>query len=113
MEWYNDLMKKGLDPYEKIKFTPANKKSYDGSRVSDFVNDEVGQSKWGRYSKGKVFKIGKLFYLYRSVEFMWFRFFSKYGLHVRDTSKTRTYFSERNGYKKFLDIGKYRFSILK
>ena len=41
----------------------------------------------------------------------WFRIFG-IGLHWKDTTKHRLYFSERNGYKKGLNIGKYRISIL-
>lgn len=43
----------------------------------------------------------------------WFRMFNSFGVHVRNKNKTMTLFSERNGYQKFMDIGKYRFKILK
>jgi hypothetical protein len=34
------------------------------------------------------------------------------GLHWKDTSRHRMYFSERNGYKKALKIGSWRISFL-
>jgi len=41
-----------------------------------------------------------------------FRLFG-YGIHVKDISRFRQYFSERNGYKRRLMIGNYAVSILK
>lgn len=41
----------------------------------------------------------------------WFRIFSV-GLHWKDTSRHRMYFSERNGYRKSLKIGSWRFTFL-
>ena len=41
----------------------------------------------------------------------WMRILGK-GIHWKDTSKHRLYFSERNGYRKALNIGKYRLSLL-
>jgi hypothetical protein len=41
----------------------------------------------------------------------WFRLFGV-GLHWKDTSRHRMYFSERNGYKKALKIGSWRISFL-
>ena len=36
----------------------------------------------------------------------WFRLFG-YGLHWKDTTKHRLYFSERNGYTKGVWLGKF------
>lgn len=41
----------------------------------------------------------------------WMRLFGK-GIHWKDTTKHRLYFSERNGYRKALKIGKWRLSLL-
>ena len=95
--------------FTKIKITPASEKSYNGTQPNIHYLDEMCRFK----IDGKTFKIGKLFYLYRSYGVLWFWIFSKYGLSIRDTTKTFTFFSERNNYKKFWDIGKYRIKILK
>lgn len=42
----------------------------------------------------------------------WFRIFG-YGVHGKDIVKHEPLFSERNGYVKFIQIGKWRFKILK
>jgi hypothetical protein len=41
----------------------------------------------------------------------WMRILRK-GIHWKDTTKHRLYFSERNGYRKALNIGKWRLSLL-
>jgi len=41
----------------------------------------------------------------------WMRILGK-GIHWKDTSKYSLYFSERNGYRKALNIGKWRLSLL-
>jgi len=41
----------------------------------------------------------------------WMRIFGK-GIHWKDTTKHRLYFSERNGYRKALKVGKWRLSLL-
>lgn len=41
----------------------------------------------------------------------WMRILGK-GIHWKDTTKHRLYFSERNGYRKALNIGKWRLSLL-
>ena len=41
----------------------------------------------------------------------WMRIFGK-GIHWKDTTKYILYFSERNGYRKVLNIGKWRLSLL-
>ena len=95
--------------FTKIKITTATEKSYNGTQPNIHYLDEMCRFK----IDGKTFKIGKLFYLHRTHGILWFRLFGKYGLSIRDTTKTFTFFSERNGYKKFWDIGKYRIKILK
>ena len=95
--------------FTKIKITPATEKSYNGRQPDIYRFDELCRFK----IYDKMFKIGKLFYLYRSYGVLSFRLFGKYGLNIRDTTKTFTFFSERNGYKKFWDMGKYRIKILK
>jgi hypothetical protein len=42
----------------------------------------------------------------------WFRLFGK-GIHWKDTTKHSLLFSERNGYRKGLNIGLMRFKLLK
>lgn len=67
-------------------------------------------------NKTKVidFRFGKIgFFASYSVDGLgWFRIFG-IGLHWKDTTKHRLYFSERNGYSKAVNIGRYRISILK
>ncbi len=41
----------------------------------------------------------------------WMRILGK-GIRWKDTTKHRLYFSERNGYRKALNIGKWRLSLL-
>lgn len=41
----------------------------------------------------------------------WMRLFGK-GIHWKDTTRHRLYFSERNGYRKSLNIGNWRLSYL-
>jgi len=42
----------------------------------------------------------------------WIRIFG-WGLSIKDTTKNPMVFSERNGYVKFIKIGKYLIKILK
>ena len=42
----------------------------------------------------------------------WFRFFRKYGVHCKHIDKNMILFSERNGFVKFLQVGKWRFRFL-
>ncbi len=53
-----------------------------------------------------------IFQWYNKNGFVWFRIFG-IGFHFKDLSKNRLYFSERNGYKKYLKIGKWAVSYLK
>ena len=103
--------------FTKIKITPVSEKAYNGIKSATSINDEIGQGGFGcsfpKVEKINTFKLGKLFYLHRTHGILLFRLFGKYGLSIRDTTKTFTFFSERNGYKKFWDIGKYRIKILK
>lgn len=95
--------------FTKIKINTATEKSYNGEKLNVNCIDEIFRYK----INGKRFTIGNLLYLYKSSGVLWFRLFGKYGLSIRDTTKTFTFFSERNNYKKFWDIGKYRIKILK
>jgi hypothetical protein len=95
--------------FTKVKITPASEKSYNVTQPNIYRFDELCRLK----IYGKTFNIGKLFYLYRSYGSLCFRLFGKYGLNIIDTTKTFTFFSERNNYKNFWDIGKYRIKILK
>ncbi len=60
---------------------------------------------------GKVFKTGKMFYLYRCDGFMWFRIFG-YGICCKNIIKHPLLFSQRNGFRGKV-IGKYFFEFLK
>lgn len=62
---------------------------------------------------GKVFKIGKLFYLYRTDGLFWFQFFNGCVFHGKNITKHSLLFSERNGYTKFVKAGKWIFKIMK
>lgn len=42
----------------------------------------------------------------------WVRVFG-YGIHIKDITKHRLLFSERNGYAKRIQIGKYSIKLLK
>lgn len=59
----------------------------------------------------RVFRIGILFYLYRTDGLFWFRFLGGYGVHGKNTLKRDMLFSDRNC--KRLRIGKWIFKILK
>lgn len=50
-------------------------------------------------------------FLYHCDGAFYFRVFG-FGLHVKDSTKHRAYFSERNGFVKFTHIGKWRIRIL-
>lgn len=52
------------------------------------------------------------FCYHRSKGYFWFRLFG-YGLHVKDSTITPMLFSERNGYTKYLKVGKWKIKILK
>ena len=96
--------------FTNIKISPITEKAYNGAKPNVSYLDEMFRFK---KDYGKVFKFGNIFYLYRSNGYLWFRFFNKYGLHIKDKTKTIELFSERSGYKKFLDVGKYRIKLLK
>jgi len=49
---------------------------------------------------------------YRCDGLFWFRIFG-YGLHIKDMTKHPPLFSERNGNRKHLRIGKWSIGILK
>jgi lysozyme family protein len=61
----------------------------------------------------KIFKIGKLFYLYITDDLFWFRFFNGYGIHGSNIKKSIILSSERYGYKKYIRIFGWKFRILK
>lgn len=56
-----------------------------------------------------------LFNYHLSDGFKWlrFNFLCGSGIHVKDINKHKPLFSERNGYQKFITIGKWRFKFLK
>lgn len=58
-------------------------------------------------------KIWKVFYLMYWSGGWWFRFFNKWGVHAKDMTRNMELFSERYGYKKYIQIGNWRFSFLK
>ncbi len=53
----------------------------------------------------------KIFYFYRFDDGFWFRLFG-YGLTVMPAS-SRKLFSERNGHRRFLYVGKWKIGVLK
>lgn len=61
----------------------------------------------------KSFRIGNLFYLYRTKGVWWFRFFKGYGLHGKNIKLIGLSFSERNGYSKYLKLGSWIIKTLK
>lgn len=63
--------------------------------------------------KAKEFRIGafSIWSFYSVVGLGWFRICGV-GLHWKDTSRYRMYFSETNGCKKALKIGSWRVSFL-
>ena len=70
-------------------------------------------NQYNTQESGKTFKIGKLFYLYRTDGLFWFRFFGGYGFGGRNILKHRLFFGERNGYIKFVKVGNWIFKIMK
>lgn len=67
-----------------------------------------------RLYHGKVFKIGRVFYLYYSKGYFWFRFFNSYGLHGQNIKlHPDQLFSERYGYIKYFKILGWKFKTLK
>ena len=63
--------------------------------------------------KERVFKIRRVFYLLIYEGGFWFRFFKGYGLSCKNIRIHGRTFSERNGFIKTLEIGKWSFKILK
>jgi len=93
----------------KIDFVPS-KDAYDGKKLNQYTLDEYGQID----STGKIFKIGKIFYLHYKKHFFWFRFFGSYGIWGRGQKmKAFELFSERYGYTKYLKILGWKFKLLK
>jgi hypothetical protein len=93
----------------KIKFVPS-KDAYDSKKINHYISDEYGQMDLN----GKVFKIGKIFYLYYKKHFFWFRLFNGYGIWGRNQKvKLFELFSERNSYTKYLKIFGWKLKILK
>jgi hypothetical protein len=54
----------------------------------------------------------KLFATHKGDGWLWFRIFGC-GLYIKNIKKVRAYFSERNGLKKYWQIGNYRIFYLK
>lgn len=54
----------------------------------------------------------KIWTLFRGEGIGWFRFFGR-GLHWKDTTRYNLLFSERQGYRKSITIGKWRIGYLK
>jgi hypothetical protein len=93
----------------KIKFV-SSKDAYDSKKINHYISDEYGQMDLS----GKVFKIGKVFYLYYKKYFFWFRFFDGYGIWGRSQKmKSFELFSERYEYTKYLKIFGWKLKILK
>lgn len=71
--------------------------------------------KLGKNNKDKQYVLRlcgvSIFAIALSTGLGWFRILGK-GIHWKDTTKHRLYFSERNGYRKALTIGKYRLTLL-
>ena len=89
----------------------VSKNLYDGSKVNMYMCDEYGL--FGNRNC-KVFKIGKLFYLYRSKSTFWFRIFGGYGIWGRNAKDiSLELFSERIGRTKYLKIFGWKLKILK
>ena len=65
-------------------------------------------------SRTAFFRVGSvsLWAFYSVAGLGWFRLFGV-GLHWKDTSRHMMCFSERNGYKKALNIGSWRIRLLK
>lgn len=57
-------------------------------------------------------KLSNIFCYHYHDLFLWFRIFG-YGLKIKDTTKHMLLFSERNGYSKGIQIGKWRVGVLK
>jgi len=65
------------------------------------------------YGNEKIVNLNPVFYLIRWDGGFWFRFFKRYGLHAKDTTRSIELFSERHGHAIFLQVGKWRFKLLK
>lgn len=61
----------------------------------------------------KIFSVKGIFYLMHGNGIGWFRVLNGYGMQWKDASRYRPLFSERNGYRKVIKIGKYSIRILK
>lgn len=67
-------------------------------------------------SQEKVINGENLFFKYHfSDGFKWLRFrlLNDWGIHLKNINKYPPLFSERNGYQKYITIGKWRIKILK
>lgn len=62
---------------------------------------------------GRVFRIWKIFYLYKTKGIFWFSFFGKWGVHGKNLKVHEPLFSERNKLIKRLKIGSWIFKTLK
>jgi hypothetical protein len=65
---------------------------------------------WSRLESGDA--VNNNFFFFRCDGAFFFRVFG-YGLHVKDITMHRAYFSERNGFPKYWQVGKWRVRILK
>jgi len=83
---------------------------FDGNKMDKHHIDEMGI--WNQ-PKGKLFKIGKLFFLYREKYMFWFRIFG-YGISAKSLKKKWfILFSERHGYRKTYKAFGWKFEMLK
>lgn len=98
----------------KINYQKPDSNSLDGAKADRYTADEI--SFFSQHSTntivGSSFSQHGIFSWHKGEGVIWFRVFG-YGLHVKDTRKRFLLFSERNGYKKRLQIGNYSIRILK
>lgn len=58
-------------------------------------------------------QLKNIFYIYFGNGITWFRFFNRWGLHIKNTKNNQLTFSERNGFGNHLFIWKYIIKILR
>lgn len=96
-----------------IEFTPTDMSNlnYNANRKIDKIlkDNNIVQD-----VEGKVYSLGRFFFLYKESNCFYFRFFNSYGLWGKKIIEgDYVSFSERNGYAKVVKLFGWKFKILR
>jgi hypothetical protein len=98
----------------KINYKKPDSNSYDGTKADRYTADELmqfSQHSTNTLVGGSLFRQYGIFCCCKANGLFWFRVFG-YGLHFKNIKKRFLLFSERNGYRKRLQIGNWSIRTL-